>query len=334
MKPHLLFILLIALLRLSSVRSNTYFITPRRTCGKSCAGTSTQPFDNLLIAINSLQSSSTQNTLLLLNDPITPHHILQKELAPPGNTFLWEFPDYTQFQVKNLIIKPLFCNEEPAKSDASFQTMCLKPGQKLPVFVKSTKFTLSILENLEIRGLTFNAIEDISIWNQASKDLSDCLYNRKQCCRNGERTSWPHPSTVLCQSHGNYSSILGSSSMSGGPSLLSLESGSLLLQSVDFVNFMSPNVTSRVQTRDSKFSLTLAQINMDSLYFGKGVIYHRGDSLTANSSSISLNLVRFTNYNAWDLQRIQQPQQDSGPSEGYLFLSEGKFSGEFIINNQ
>ena len=308
----------IFLLLVSITSATTFYITPEKTCGLECTGDTVDPFDSLLVALNSTQSSSSV-TLLLLNDTTNPHYLLQKEYDASNTALIYDFSDVLNITVSDLMIKPLYCNEEPALSDSSLASKCVKEGRKLIVYVKTTAFTLQVLDKVQIQGVIFNAIEDIEKWNSDSEDLKDCLYNRKQCCEENKTLSVTYPSSVFCQ---------GSKSSSSSSSLfdLTFSASTLTFESTDFINFQSPNLGSLVQIGASQFSLIFRESILNQLYFSQGLISHTQDSAEKNTSLISFEGVRFTNYNSWNLKG------ESASSEGYLILSLAKFSGLLSVS--
>jgi len=300
----------------------TFFITPQKSCGLDCTGDVTKPFDNLLIALNSAQSKPSV-TLLLLNDTTSPHYVLQKEYDASNTAFIYDFPDnLTITMSSSLIIKPLYCNEAPAMGDPSLSGKCVKEGRKLTLYVKTTAFTLRILQNAQFQGITFNAIEDIKTWNSGSNnDVKDCLYNRKQCCEENNPASIQYPSTVKCQGDSIMNMIYNSA-------LFDMKSpgfASLMFQNTDFINFQNPNLGSLIQTGARRFNLIFNESLLNQIYFNRGLISHTQDSIDKNASSILFEGVRFTNYNPWDLKK-------STGSEGYLISSLYRFSGTLKVS--
>ena len=305
--------------------SNNIFVAPDSTCGTNCDGSITNPYLNLFDALKNVALSSSADILLLFSSS-TPHYILDKSTSTG-----------VQFEVTNLVIRPLFCNEAIASS-LPLSGKCLQQGEKITVYMKTTEFTISSNGILSIENIIFDAVEDIKHLNTASTQLTDCISNRKRCCKEGTKVSTLYPDTLVCLWSGDYSSLslapstslfmvttsTGSSS-SGLSSLTFKESG--------FKNFLSPHIKSLVKIKKTQlFSLIFNQSNIDSVYFDSGLILYQTDSpgttSRTNNSYVTIEDTSFTNYNPWNLLL-----QDSTRTEGYLVNTKNLFSGVIQIQN-
>ena len=186
---------------------------------------------------------------------------------------------------------------------------------------------------LLIQNIAFDAIEDIGNLNTSpsqSIDLNDCLSSRMRCCEFGQSSSTVYPNSLVCDWHGDYSSLSLTPSKSLFEFASQPTSASLTLENVDLSNFLSPHLLSLVKTNEYPFTLMLNTVTIDYVYFGIGLIYHspsisvNSALLNTNSSHITIQDTVLTNYNPWDMEL-----QIANRKEGYLFYASGTFSGVF-----
>ena len=318
------------ILQSSLVKSGNIFVTPHKSCGLSCSGTASNPYDNLLIALDKVSSISSV-TIFLLYDSTTPHYILNKEYTNSLMTSLqYDISGNTHLFVNNIIITPLFCDNPLVVPNQPLASQCLNPGDKITVYMKTTKFTVGILSSLQIQNVIFDASEDISLFNsQSNTQFLNCLYNRVRCCPNGVPSSGL---SVKCTSSGDYSSTLPQSSSSlfslVNSDILDYTSVSLSLQDTNFINSISSDLTSLIMTGHNPFHLKILNSVVDRVYFYRGLVFHTAGVNLANlkSSEISFEDISFTNYNPTNLQRTATLD-----SEGYLLMISDCFSGTISI---
>ena len=313
------------------VEGRDVFVTPHKSCGLSCSGDITKPYDNLLIA---LQNVSNQNniTIYLLSSNTESHYVLQNEFIDSStSSFKYQITPQITIPINDVLIKPLFCDEEPTLSNPSLASTCTPKGHRITVYLKTTQFSINILNRLQIQNIVFDAAEDMLLYNSMSSEVSDCLYNRKICCMNGI------PSSGLSISYdgtGDYSGTYYPSNFSlfnlENPDILNYTASSFYLENTDFLNFLSPNLTSLIMTGHNVFSLQIRNSTIDRIYFYQGMIYHsvKVEPCESINSTVYLANLTFTNYNPTSLTR-----SSTSDSEGYLFMINDYFIGSFSVLN-
>src|SRR5688572_24153107 len=112
------FMLLFLFLVFGHVSGKDFFITPKQSCALTCSGDETQPFDNLISAINATKSEE-EVTLNLLKDSDNPHYVFLREQDVLTRAVYYDMPEGSIVVTsKSFKIKPLFCDEEAAQSKA------------------------------------------------------------------------------------------------------------------------------------------------------------------------------------------------------------------------
>lgn len=335
-KPWMLTILILLAI-ISLVTPSTIYLSPNQTCSKNCSGDFSDPSNDFLSALQkACQSNNT--TLVLLSGPSLSHYVLNNDGTSSTGT-LESQASTSEFTCNNLLIQPLFCTDEIVRlHPGELSDKCIDSSDKLKIYMKTTEFTISILETVTIKNIIFDAVEDIKHINDKSIALSECLSSRKRCCQEGETFSSLYPGDVVrCALSGNYSSL----SLSANTSLFQIGNASeqtsstitLNLEDVIFQNFLSPHLQSLIVIEaEENFSVQLRQTVMNRVYFNKGVISYQPQvtisSTSPNNSYIILNGSSLTNYNIWSLQL-----QDPARTEGYLFSADSLFSGTLSITN-
>ena len=304
----------------------------RQACKTSCSGNNTDPFDNILQALENAASDTTTTTAVyLLQDDSAPHFILLKEYTGPSDSSFWyDESSPKSIYVNDVVIKPVFCDEEPALSDLLLASQCIPSGEKMKVYLKTTDFSLTILSRLDIQSIAFDASENILPLNSTTKSLSRCLYSRERCCQNGQIPDSP----ASCFASGSFSTekVQTNSSLFRviHPDITNSSAISLRIKNTDFINFLSLGLASLIATGHSQFSLDILSSTINNIFFNKGLIHHT--ALTPSEqllpSNITITNFSFINYNPHDL--IQVP---STYSEGYLFMAEDSFYGRLSISN-
>lgn len=232
-----------------------------------------------------------------------------------------------------IYIFDIFLAEELISTYSSLSGSCLASGNQLPIYLKITNFTLYINGNFTVTDTVFNALEDIQNINPSSSQLTDCITDRKSCCLQGQTASTLYPTTLVCQISGNYS-IASSGSLFIFNQPATPVSMALNFYNVKFTNFLSPQLTSLIQTGSQLSKLVLNKTIIDNIYFGFGLILYPGllsspsSLLAVNSSSIIIQNTIFTNYNSWTLQ-----MPSSTRKEGYFLYSSVTFAGSLEIIN-
>ena len=326
-----------SLLLIKLAISSTIYVSPSQTCSKTCTGDFSDPFNNILSALQ--QACQSENTTIsLLYDPLLFHYIIPNN-ANTGVTASNSANPPSEYICENLIIKPLFCNEEiVGLYPGELSTKCIDPDKKLTVYMKTTDFTISISNSIIVKNIIFDAIEDIKNINVASSELDECLYNRKRCCYAGDTFSSLYPNNIIsCAFYGDYSSL----SLSPTTSLFRFENPtgalslkkSMVFEDTGFQNFLSPHLQSLIETESGETSsLFIRRTTINRVYFDKGILFHRlkdgSSNNLANSSYITFEQISFSNYNTWSLQLQNQLR-----GEGYLFSSASIFSGVLSIIN-
>jgi len=309
----------------SSVSCVDYFVSPFVSCGTTCRGTGTQPFDNLLVALNTASTQTTQSTIYLLSDVEAPHYVLTDQAGDISYTV-----PSTNFQLRNIVIRPLFCDDAAIGTFPALASNCTESGERVTVYFKTTNFTISILNSLQVENVIFDGIEDIQVWNPTNTRVQECLENRQRCCDQVSLTS-SLISSLFCAKTGDYSSL--NLTPRQGVFVLSEAGGSTQIRTLSFSNvaiqnFVSPQAISLIQTGANNFKLTFTKVTVDNVYFGSGLIAHSEDQEATNSSTISLSDITFSNYNYWNLY-----SQDGTRGEGYFFYGSSSFSGLFQITD-
>ena len=325
------FILILSFLQ-DILSNQIIYVASNPPCTYTCTGSSIAPYGNLLLALSKVPSYSSA-TILLLYDSSSPHYVFNEQSSSfDAPTSLW-WSSFKDFHFTDLTIKPVFCDQEPAKSDPTLSSSCLASGEKMTVYMKTTNFRVLFSGTLLIQNIAFDAIEDISNLNtnpSQSIDLNDCLSSRMRCCEFGRSSSTVYPNSLVCDWHGDYSSLSLTPSKSLFEFASQPTSASLTLENVDLSNFLSPHLLSLVKTNEYPFTLVLNTVTIDYVYFSIGLIYHNpsitvnSPLLNTNSSHITIHNTVFSNYNPWDVQL-----QTINRIEGYLFYASGTFSGVF-----
>jgi len=335
MRNHfILFITFFIFFQLS--KTTTVYISPTATCGSSCTGDITDPYGNILDALSALDGSSTA-ALVLIKDASNPHYVLASSSNIVANGAYSSSTSSTiqEFSFGDLLIKPLFCNEEPAASDSSLSSSCTAEGGQLTVYLKTTDFVITTIGTLQIEGVVFDAVEDIMHFNAYGTELVDCLTSRQKCCTAGTTDSDVYPGVLVCEISGDYSS-LGLTAASKTIFKLSDDTSASTTRIVEiedsgFNNFLSPHLEGLIQAGSLTFDVTIMGSSFDRVYFDKGVILYAdtlGTSPMSNSSYIGVIETMMTDYNAWDLYL-----EDATRQEGYLLYAVDIYSGVIEIKD-
>jgi len=323
-------LLVLQVLVLTLVQSSNIYVTPQQACsGGGCTGDLNLPYDNLLDAFQKATTLQAA-TIVFLNDPSTSHYVLKDS----STASLAAGPETnTEYAVNNLVIKPLYCVEEPVLSNPSLLANCIYPGQNITVYLKTVRFQLLVQGNMVVQGIIFDAVEDIWPINANGAELQDCVFNRKRCCLAGQTASTAYPSIISCDKKNSYPNSLRSYSNSlFSFSRSATAATSILFQGVGFQNFLSPHLRSLVRTGNKPFNLTFSYVVVDRVYFDKGLISHGdasspvGSAVSANTSIVIISDFSFTNYNPWDLVLEDQTRM-----EGYVLNAEDTFSGSLQV---
>ena len=314
----------------SSVKGLDLFVTPFKTCGSSCSGSLTDPYDNLLIALQRA-SNQASTTIFLLNDITRSHYILQTEYTSSSDlSFAYIIEPFVTVPINDVLIKPLFCDEQPALSNPSLASKCITKEKKITVYLKATQFSLNILSRLQIQNIVFDASQDIFIFNRIGSQLLNCIYSRIDCCKGRVP---PTSSPVVCYS--GWDPAFAPQQIFSlfnlvNPDLSNNTPVSFHLKNTDFLNFLSPSMTSLITTGHNSFNLQIENSIIDGAFFDRGFIYH-SSQVSINSiqgSKVNITNMLFTNYNPMDILRSDTPL-----SEGYLFITDDYFAGKFLISN-
>ena len=149
-----------SLLCLSRIFANPFYVAPvPSSCSatSSCTGDLTAPFDNLLDAFTAATTLPLA-TIVLLYSSSGDHYVLKDS----STASLAAGPETNvQYAVNNLILKPLYCIEEPVISNPALLANCIYPGQNITVYLKTVGFTLLVQASVVVQGIVFDAVEDI-----------------------------------------------------------------------------------------------------------------------------------------------------------------------------
>ena len=318
-----------------------YYVTPVQTCTTSCTGLVSQPFDNLLIALNAARSYDYA-TINLLNVGGYSHYVLHKELDSSGNT-LYDLTSDSSFgtagsgsfsglrllTLGNVTVKPLFCDEYAGIY--YFPSQCFQRTQQATLYFKTSKVPLYIRGTVLFNSITFDGTEDVQIWNTNSASpstVNNCIYKRTTCCTAKTVTPNSGTSYMICApNYVDYSSL--SLNQQTGLFLFgSANSGGLTVPSLTFTscpinNFVNPGLNSFIMAQSYAYQISFSGAQIDNNYFYKGFIYQSGDSPTAtNTSSITFQSMTFSNYNYFNLVNTATSR-----SEAYLFYAPVYYSG-------
>ena len=314
------------------IEGRNIFITPYQSCGLSCSGEATKPFDNLLIALADI-SSQSNTTILLLYSSTQPHYILQKEYENNSLTaFSYALNASQVIPINNVLIKPLFCDDALVTSTHSLASQCMPRGEQMIVYLKTAQFTINILGQLRVQDIVFDASEDILFANSMSSALSNCLYRRVRCCHNSVPSA---DLPISCTPATNYGFDYDIQKIDVSPAPFSLinsdptnfTSVSFYLESTSFSNFIYPNLKSLIKTGHNEFHIRILDSAIDRIFFNQGTIFHEANGDVVYSE-LYLSNVSFTNYNPTDIRFI-----GVGNYEGFFFITKQYFNGSLSIIN-
>lgn len=317
----LLSIAFISLIIWREASSEDLFVTPFQTCGSTCTGTLSMPYDSLAYALQKAASFSTgPNSIILLYSNSADHYLLAKEKV--GSSVITYFSttnnDIT-FDIKvPLEIRPLFCDEDRVLDNQTLLDKCLNRTAKITIFLKTIGFTISVREKLVMQNIILDGIEAFSDYNSDTATVngqySACSNARMRCCKVKGLSAQNYSPQMKCTPENSASNSLRNSII-----VLNKPTKSSIIQSIYFANFELRNLWGKdlaafLENRsESPFNITFQNSNMDDLFFIYGTLV--STNTTDPASLIVFKNLNFSNYNYW------KRSNSNNVGQGYLIYT-------------
>jgi len=306
---HLLLLILVGLIMiLTATASKKILISPMPGCSFNCLGDSSEPFDNLLIAINQTYSDPDVEFLLMSFDEY-PHFLLTSEIVS-GITRYNQLGNINVNQ--NIVIRPLYCDEDLITDNSTLNQYCSERNEKVILYVKDENTHIKSRYNVTLENVIIDGTEDIYKYNNPSTNLETCLTSRIRCCSGDYQVSELF-SDVSCQAEDLSFSYISSSGalfeISKDPLLTST---TFRLIGTTFQNHYFKSSGGLFKIGDLK-NLEIINSSFKNNYFPSGVISPLIDVISVDSLNILLDGVIFSGYN------LRCYKTDLMDSEGYFF---------------
>ena len=287
----------------SGAMKETFFVTDTDKCENSCSGNRTNPFPNIVFALEkitnlTLRLLSAEITLILLEKS---HYILEKDFSQRNNLNI----QYFRRQNIRLFVYPNNCQDN--------LSLCDMGNARATIFIKTDRFSFFISSQFTVVNITFDA-SDLEFTLLFSA-LPSCLLERRKCLCGQE---------VLCPLLQNNYAVKADNTANNVQNrysgLFNVEGffdnqtiqAELLLKGCEFKNFTAPKYQTGFSSLLTAFDfgglIKAEKCSFENLFFKEGIlsqntwkedILYNGAQLNITEKALQLSLseISIKNYN-------------------------------------
>ncbi len=161
---------------LLSINSGKVYINPNASCYYSCSGSSDDPFNGIWQAF---QSFNSDTEFILLNNETSPQILIASEHTEPNGDLLSADPRVSLSG--NIILRPLYCDDDDAINDPYLEGACISRNQSLRLYIKTADIRIIVDGSLTVQNIIFSGVEVMTHFTDPN-DIEPCGAYRELCC--------------------------------------------------------------------------------------------------------------------------------------------------------
>ena len=291
MKTIIYAVIIFVLIESNAASNRKIMIDPTSACSIGCSGSTIQPFNNLLSAMQA-EFPEAQLEYVLYNNE-NPHYLLSQEGLPSD---VAETIDQIFSLNREITIRALYCDDLEVINNEVNPEACIDHSRHVKVVLKNQLTTWLIQNKLTVKNIDFDGIEDIAQYN-SDPSVGDCIYYRKKCCNQGSSTSVYPP--LLCSVN---SKVLNNSQFTNGFFVLNQSQGVLEIENCLFQNIVFSQKSSWITVLQGQ-SLVIRDTLIENDFFPYGFI--SGNISSVELSNFEMDNITFANSNPykWNFSR-------------------------------